>query len=95
MRGPRIYGWRDSCYKRWLNAGRPNTGPPPPVPATAETARRALLGLQRKAAARREDYHWLRTEQEHTRQQAAWRMRVSLKQTYEWDRQLAAAGASP
>jgi uncharacterized damage-inducible protein DinB len=79
------YGWRNSCYKRWLNARRPADGPPPPKRPNAETARRALAALQQKAADRIEDYQWLCDEQNLTRQQAAWRLSVSVRQTYRWD----------
>lgn len=39
-------GWSDACYTRWLRAGRPAGGPPPPT----------MLNTPAEATARREEY---------------------------------------
>ncbi|MEU6674835.1 hypothetical protein [Streptomyces sp. NPDC046925] len=31
-------GWCNACYKRWLNGGRPEGGPPPPAEARCNTS---------------------------------------------------------
>ncbi|MBA9003759.1 hypothetical protein [Thermomonospora cellulosilytica] len=33
------HGWIRSCYERWLKAGRPQEGPPPPMPLEEIRAR--------------------------------------------------------
>ena len=41
-------GWCEACYKRWLQSGRPETGPPPPPSPSERTA----MGNQTRRAAR-------------------------------------------
>ncbi|TDD32468.1 hypothetical protein E1287_22535 [Actinomadura sp. KC06] len=75
-------GWRHACYQRWVYAGRPDSGPPPP--------RRAGRGAE--AASRIEDYVELRSWQV-PREEAAERLGVSIRTLFRYDRRLK-AGAS-
>ena len=67
-------GYASGCYKRWVNAGRPASGPPPPVPQAATTA--AINALQQaRRATRLAEYRRLRSIG-YTRDQAAARLGV-------------------
>lgn len=56
-------GWIGACATRWRKAGRPDTGPPPPHPAT-EARRRKYAALA--ALGRSKTY-------------IAWRLSVSIR----------------
>jgi hypothetical protein len=52
--GPRdpkrgAHGWCDNCTRRWYKAGRPETGPPPPVSHAERAARSAATHRAQKA----------------------------------------------
>lgn len=57
-RPARTAGYASACYKRWLAAGKPETGPPAPL-TQAETARRSAL-----ARSDPYDLEWLAGEPE-------------------------------
>lgn len=72
--GPkRVNGWCNACYGRWLRAGRPEEGPPPP----------RTRGHDADAAGRREDYAWLRGAGL-TREEAADRVGVHRRTADRW-----------
>jgi hypothetical protein len=64
-------GWCNTCYSRWLYAGKPDDEPPPPPNAAID--------------GRREDYAWLRDEQGLTLEQAADRMRISERTAWRYE----------
>jgi hypothetical protein len=56
--------WCGSCYTRWLNAGKPDDGPPPLLPpdelrvVRARAAATALAAQQLKRAIERGGWEW-------------------------------------
>lgn len=56
------------------------------TPARREGHQRAQAAHEAKAAARREDYYWLRDEQGLTLEHAAARTGASVRQAYRWER---------
>lgn len=69
-------GWCWGCYRRWLNADRPDSGPPAPYTRRKPHA---------PATARRENYAWLRDEQHLAPTQAAARLSVSLRTAWRYE----------
>jgi hypothetical protein len=63
-------GYASACYRRWLNAGKPRTGPPPPMTAVD---RNALAHASRAAQAAAGDWEPDDTDLEWQAQQRAWR----------------------
>ena len=80
------FPWCCACYQRWCRAGRPDTGPPPPVDRKT-CAERARAAYQEKARGRREDYQELRSWGE-SREQAAGRIGVTERTVWRYDRAL-------
>jgi hypothetical protein len=67
------HGWVTACYDRWLRAGKPEGGPPPPWS---------------RPYGRREDYAELTREQGFTLYQAAERLGVSSRTAWRYERLL-------
>jgi hypothetical protein len=63
------HGWCSACYNRWLDAGRPEDGPPP---------------VGARATGQREDYLWLRSLGE-IPAVAAKRTGVTEKTAQQWE----------
>jgi len=76
--------WCDACTKRWYRAGRPDTGPPPPMPQ-AERAARSRRVRQQAHAARVAEY-WRLRRIGCTPAQAALRLRVTVATARRYDR---------
>jgi len=53
------FGWCHPCYRRWRDAGRPGTGPPPPM-SPAERTARAAEAVREASRRRLADYAWSR-----------------------------------
>lgn len=77
--------WRESCYRRWLLAGRPDTGPPP-------LKRRTTTGghsvSPTAVAGRIEDYTELTRDHGLTLYQAAERLHVSERTAFRYERRI-------
>lgn len=78
--------WCSTCYQRWKRAGRPDGGPPQPLPRV-ECAARARAAFQDVVQGRRDDYVDLLSWGE-TREQAAARLGVCEETTRRYDRVL-------
>lgn len=57
-------GYAPPCFRRWDRAGRPESGPPPPLPAGPERRAPAVAALREAFEARVDDYAWLRASGE-------------------------------
>lgn len=89
------FGWRSTCYSRWVDAGRPETGPPPARPLAVLNRERAAKGLaaQREhARERRAKVRGLARNPSTTRARIAARLGVSVRTV---ERDLAALAAEP
>jgi len=76
--------WCDACTKRWYRAGRPESGPPPPMPQ-AERAARSNRVRRQAHAARVAEYERLLAAG-YTPPQAALRLRVTVATARRYDR---------
>lgn len=83
-------GYRTECWERWVAAGKPDTGPPPPMSRSEAGAR----GGRRPdvKAARLEDYRILRYCRDWTRSEAAAAVGVSMRTTVRYDKALREQG---
>jgi len=74
-------GWIESCYTRWLTAGRPPDGPPPLSVRRKPQPDGSVLG-------RIEDYYELTRERGFTLQRAAWRLDISRRTAERYEARL-------
>jgi hypothetical protein len=81
-------GYRETCHRRWVAAGRPDTGPPPPR-APREIVRLAVQGRGQRAG-RVEDYAILRRERGLSLAEAAAALGVSIRTAQRYDADLKA-----
>lgn len=80
--------WCSACARRWIRAGRPAGGPPPPEDKRSpEHVERLAAGRRAAKASRVEDYADLLSFGL-TREEAAARLRVTVRSTYRYDRAL-------
>ncbi|GAA3144621.1 hypothetical protein GCM10010466_39650 [Planomonospora alba] len=75
----------ESCYSRWLRAGKPRSGPPPHDPAKGKQAR--AEGLRRAREMRLQRYLKIRGECA-TQGEAAARLGVSLRTIWSYEQQI-------
>lgn len=83
-------GWILTCYKRWLRAGKPEEGPPPPLSLPE-------IGRMHSAAkaGRVEDYEWLTRDEGLTLYAAAERLGISSRTAWRYERALRESVAAP
>jgi hypothetical protein len=80
-------GWCYGCNGRWIRAGRPDTGPPPPLPHDRQMAAMREV-WQERVAGRAEDYQWLTRELRMSRAEAAARLGVSERTAWRYEARL-------
>lgn len=77
------HGWRDACWRRWIEAGKPADGPPPPKPGSG-----GVLKSREIVASRLEDLALL-LDVGVDKREAARRIGVSYKTVCRYERRLA------
>jgi hypothetical protein len=79
-------GYRRACHTRWMAAGRPEEGPPPPL-SPQEVGRLGGQGYDEKGM-RIETYRRLRKYRRLTPTEAAAQIRVSVRTAHRYEAEL-------